>query len=617
MHTSNKLTHRLGIIATSIIALLLVTGCADEKPVKPIPQYIPVQTQKDGKWGMLAPDGKMLFANRFTSEPSLVIEGAFSVREDQSYNIYKAGATPTKINKKPLVSVGNYADGLVPVSYSGSRITLLDTDGNEKATLMPVDGHELVKSDICFHEGLLVVTTPDGKFGYVNEKGEPVIKPIYDAALPFAYGHAMVAKVSDPANPASTLSVSIIDKKGDVTLTVEPSYTVVDLDLENDRLIVNDLNGHLGFLTFDNEFQQLPAVAKNVGQSKDGVFVFSNDKGMCGVMNLKTDIILEPKYQYTEIVTADKFICSNGQEWDLTAPDGSTLVKLGQATALTYIDTYGYFAFDKVTARLLDDNGKPKGNQTFFGVGLNSAACSSVRSDWKTDDRLAGDLASIPSATGVGTIPWGTPAEQLVPAPDAASGIYAALPQLSLSGIDYILNCVGVFSGPVGATDSNPQSDEGFTFNPLAFLAGADFYLRTESEITPTLINKMTAQLQKNGFALTTAPDSKAKAAFFEMTGQQTAIIFCAPYNGHDANFFLYNTADSTLGNRWREILRKSAESGSVPNADTLFGAPGKPETAEAANYVDRTPGSRVSSRTLPAAAKHPADAEPAPAEMQ
>lgn len=600
MRNFNILTF-FGKIILTALAVLIMAGCSEEKPVKPVPQYIPVQTQKNGKWGMLAPDGKMLFSERFVNEPSLAIEGAFSVKEGEEFSLYKAGSNPSRINKKPLVSVGNYSGGIVPVSFRGSRITLIDAEGNEKATLMPVDGNELAKSDICFHEGLLVVTTPDGKFGYVNEKGEPVIKPVYDAALPFAYGHAMVAKVADANNPSSTLSVSIIDKKGNVTLNVEPSYTVVDLDLENDRLIVTDLNGRLGFLTFSNEFQPLPAIAQNVGQSKDGVFVFSDNKGMCGVMNLKNEVILQPKYQSAEIVTSDKFICSNGQEWDLTAPDGSTIVKFGQATAVTYIDTYGYFAFDKVTARLLDESGKPKGKHTFFGVGLNSAACSSVRSDWKADDRLAVDIASIPSATGVGNIPWGTPAEQLVPAPDAASGIYAALPQLSVSGIDYILNSVGVFSAPVGSDAVSPQSSEGFSFNPLAFLAGADFYFRSESVITPGLVAKMTEELKKRGFDVTVSPDAESKAAFFEMTGQQTGIIFCAPYDGHDANIFLFNTADAALGQRWRSILKASADAATLPNAETLFGSPSTPETESESGYVDRTPGSRVSSRSLPA----------------
>lgn len=586
----------------------LLSACSRQTTEeKPAPDFIPVKTSQDGKWGMLSPEGKLLFSDRYENEPSLALEGVFSVKEGDSFNLYTAESNPTKINKRPLVAVGNYADGLVPATFPGERIKILDKKGDEVATLMPVDGHELVKSDVAFHDGLLVVTTPDGKFGYVNEKGEAVVKPVYDAALPFAFGYAMVAKVTDPQNPSGSLKVYIIDRKGDQVLAVSSQYTVVDLDLENERLIVTDINGRMGFLSFDDEFTQLPASVKNIGQIKDGVFVYANENGLCGVMTFDYKSVLEPKYQHTEIVDADKFIVTTGPEWDLAGRNGETISKFGQADLVGYMKGFGYLVYDVKTSRLVGEDGKPKGKLTLFAVGLNPSSCSSVRSDYKSAERIAGDLASIPSPAGVAHLAWGTAAAQIAPAADNGTGIYAALPQASISGVDYLLNAIGVFTAPVGTFASAPAEDgapaEGFTYNPEALLCGVDFYFRSEAPITKHFVNSLKTAYAKNGFKQTrTAGDN-----CFMLENNLTCAIFCIPLNGHDANFFLCSRGKEELISRWWNLLSAAGEKGGVPQADTLFGHPSKSEPTEDAGYVDRsqrpatTPGAdsgeRVSTR--------------------
>lgn len=574
-----------------LCALMILFGaCSRTESVKTVPDYIPVQTAQNAKWSMMAPDGRLLFKDRFEEQPSIALEGAFSVKEGENFNLYRAEANPGKINKKPLVAVGNYSDGLIPATYPGERISLLNKDGEKVTELMPVDGKELIKSDIAFHDGLLVVTTPDGKFGYVNQKGEAVIKPVYDAALPFAFGYAMVAKVSDPSNPSGSLSVSIIDKKGDVKLQVSSRYTVIDLDLENQRLIVNDINGHLGFLDFKNNFRPAPAQVKNIGQILDGRFVYSNEDGLCGVMSLNYEKIIDPQYQHIEIVNADRFIVTTGREYFIVGPSLKDEVKLGQAHLVGYMEGFGYFVYDLNSMRLVDASGKIKG-EPFKGISLNASACSSVRSDYQSAERIATDLASLPTQAGVGNEVWGTSAEQVAPAADYATGIYAALPRVAVSGVDYLLNAVAVFTAPVGAfSDSGDGADpEGFTYNPKALLTGVDFYFRSEAPITSQFISRLKEACAKKGFKVTKPSPAGSKGECFVMESGATAVIFCIPVSGHDANFFVYSKANEVLGRRWYDLLSKAAADGKVPDTDLLFDSPVVPVQAEESGYVDRS----------------------------
>ncbi|MCM1291946.1 MAG: WG repeat-containing protein [Prevotella sp.] len=574
-------------MSVAIAALsVLVASCSGSEDIKQTPDYVPVQTSRDGKWGMLNPEGKLLFADRFESEPSLALEGIFSVKEGETYNLYKAAPNPEKINKKPFVSVGNYVDGLVPASMKGERIKILDKSCNEVATLMPSEGKEWIKSDIAFHDGLLLVTTSDGKFGYVDKKGQTVIEAQYDAALPFAFGHAMVAEVSNPSDPAASLSVSIINTSGKKVLEVEPRYTVVDLDLENRRLIVNDINGHLGFLDFKGEYEPIPVTVKNIGQILDGVFVYANANGLCGVMDFKYKVIIDAKYQHAEIVDKSKFIVTTGPEWSLIDASGKDLAKFGPATLVGYLKGFGYMAYDKVTSRLLGEDGKPKGNLTLFGVGLNASACSSVRSDYQSSERIANALATIPSPAGVAHIPWGTSAEKIAPVADNASGIYAALPNAAVAGVDYLLNAVGVFSAPIGKI-SNVEG-EGYVLNPEAQLCGVDYYLRTESNFPGSFISDVKKAFEAKGFKLTKSEVTPGKGECFVLESNLTAAIFCIPFKGSDANFFIYSKGNPELGQRWYALLSAAAADGGVPMAESLFGKPTMPENVPA-NYVDRS----------------------------
>lgn len=586
---------------------LLIVSCADHKDVKPVPDYVPVQTQKDGKWGFMAPDGKLLFADKYESQPSLVLEGAFSVKEGEEYNLYRAAANPEKINAKPLVAVGNYVEGLIPATFPGERISILDSKGDKVAQLMPVDGHELVKSDVAFHNGLLVVTTPDGKFGYVDTKGECVIKPIYDAALPFGGGYAMVAKMTDGNNPSS-LRVSIIDTKGKSVLDVKPEYTVVDLDLTHKRLIVNDINGHLGFLSFKDEFTPVPSEVTNIGQVSDGRFVFANEKGLCGVMDDEFKQVLAPEYQHVEILDNDKFLASLGKDFVIVNSGGGEEVKLGAVQYAGFMQGFGIFAYDVNTVRLLSEDGSPKGKPV-AAIGLNASACSSVRSDFESAKRIAGDLAALPSGAGVAGIAWGTPAEQIAPAADSATGIYAALPQASLSGVDYILNSVAVYTAPVGAFSAmaDGESSEGFAYNPDARLTGADFYFRGEAPITKSFVSQLKNAYTAAGFKEIKQTPAGMKGECFVMQKEQTAVIFCIPVGGYDANFFVCSAADTALGERWYGLLSRAAADGGVPMAEALFGKPAAPEPHVDGEYADRSSrpvavagedsGERVSSR--------------------
>mgnify|MGYP005884126645 FL=1 len=64
-----------------LIALMAVVVCAScSKPQVGKIEYIPFQETKDGNWGMISMDGKVLFKDEFKAKPTVVRDGRFFVR---------------------------------------------------------------------------------------------------------------------------------------------------------------------------------------------------------------------------------------------------------------------------------------------------------------------------------------------------------------------------------------------------------------------------------------------------------------------------------------------------------------------------------------------------------
>ena len=75
-----------------IAATFMLAGCSSstENDI----DYLAVKSDKDSNWGMIGPDGKILFDDEFENRPSAVINGLFTVEENKGISVYKAAEKP-------------------------------------------------------------------------------------------------------------------------------------------------------------------------------------------------------------------------------------------------------------------------------------------------------------------------------------------------------------------------------------------------------------------------------------------------------------------------------------------------------------------------------------------
>lgn len=226
----------------AVVMTALLSGCsnASNDPIT----HVPFKEAKDGKWGMIAMDGKVLFKEEFKQEPTVVRDNRFFVKNKSGFwEMYDASEQPKKIGDEyKHVSVFNGGHALV--SKRNEPVSIIDTDdkgqyvlnpsykfknigmvhgdrftysNGEAWGLMTLKGESLIRAkyDILYYaddNSLIAGTSKKDEYEYkfVNENDEQIGNDTYvDAFISSAFGDGhTIVKLNDK-------QYSIIDKKGE------------------------------------------------------------------------------------------------------------------------------------------------------------------------------------------------------------------------------------------------------------------------------------------------------------------------------------------------------------------------------------------------------------------
>ena len=141
-------------------------------------EYIPFQETKDGQWGMISMDGKVLFKEEFKNKPTVVRDGRFFVRtKEGTWEMYDATEKPKKIGVEYAHTSG-FRNGRALVAVKNQPVSIIDTEGKIVKLLDKIEG-KIVEGVNAFNGGYAVFLTSDSLEGVINQNGDCVIKPKY------------------------------------------------------------------------------------------------------------------------------------------------------------------------------------------------------------------------------------------------------------------------------------------------------------------------------------------------------------------------------------------------------------------------------------------------------
>lgn len=390
-------------LATSLTGCSLLDFLKTESDI----EFIPVQLKEDGDWSFVTKEGQVILEDEFSKRPSVVLNGYFSVETKDGYALYKFD------EKKPvavegceaLKDVGFMSEGLVPVTYDKSRITVIDGDGKEKFILNPIKGKEVVQCADGFTDGMLRIYNEDYKVGYVNTKGNAVVEPKYSFGSNFVNGRAVVSIQKD-----EDVQWMVIDKKGEKKFNIKAGWFYSDIS--EDIILVCDKENRYAYIDDKGELTKLPAKVKHLWSAtvQNDCIIFNDGEGF-GLMKLDGEVVIRPKYNFLTFLDDKTLLGKKDDYAQLLDFDGEEKARIDDVDYALAIPGWGIFAKDSHSFQLLNDEGKQVGKDDFNDISLSSSASGIVTSDFFNVSAMVETVTSQISAQGIGKYRLGaTPA---------------------------------------------------------------------------------------------------------------------------------------------------------------------------------------------------------------
>lgn len=507
--------------SAAVIASAMLTGCSGSSSGKHYldnADYIAVRIEKDGNWSFMNSDHEIVCEDEFKEEPSVVYNGLFSVKENDGYSLYKIdGGKPKLIDGcEGLKCVGTLEDGVIPAVFPNERISLLDKNGKKVVTLEPVNGKEIVSIGTKSFGGLFTAKNEDGKWGYINTKGEVVIDFKYDGEYNSYDGYAVAYVVKDGER-----EYTVFNKKREIAFKVKKGYDPSGLVM-HDLLIAKDNNDRVVFLNTKGEVvSKLPQKVVLVGDFTEDVVVFGTSDGLYGVMDMEGNVIVRAKYDEIHLVEGgNKFIVKDKDYCAIFNAKGDEEFRIDDfEKGVEWMGKFGLVGHEKNTYTFLDKDGKAIKNCDFYELSDDLCEDLMIHSDYIDIAGIANTIAGMITDKGVGKWSLGdAPGKYLSNPGDYLYKSGIELEDLKKEGYRYEIKVSVGFTGTIADYSyDGPNYSRREYWNPVE-VYGFKFYVESEGYAHPLGYewgNAMAKALTDKGFKVLKATKAENERNYF------------------------------------------------------------------------------------------------------
>lgn len=388
---------------------LVVASCSQLGGSDSSVSGVPFKSSKNGKWGMVTTNGKLLFEDEFKDRPTLAINDRFLVQNGNGvWEIYTQDEKPEKVGDD-YVDICSFWEDVTPAVKKNERISIIDKKGKVVKVLEKVNGKEIT---VCskFTDGYAVIVAGEGDesaMGIINTSGDITLEPkkyVYVMNLGDGTFIGVEAKNKDKDNDDQVYN--IINHKGDVKGSLKGSkYDDVRIASSKDRLLAveqkSDGESMWGLIDYNGEVVLKPSrKIQSISEYsyKNGYFIFRNEDGSYGVMDKEGETKLRAKYDALSWAgTGDLLWKGDGEggrvKYELIDLEGETKAKEDYQNVLPFFD--GSHALVQISDNswgVIDDGGEEiKDIPDIYDVSVSTGS-ESVASDYVDLDAVIGQL---------------------------------------------------------------------------------------------------------------------------------------------------------------------------------------------------------------------------------
>lgn len=398
-----------------IAATFMLAGCSSstENDI----DYLAVKSDKDSNWGMIGPDGKILFDDEFENRPSAVINGLFTVEENKGISVYKAAEKPELVaDLEGLKDAGVMSDGVIPATRPGERIKYYNADGKMVFELLPYKKKELTNVRAYFSDGMAAVWDEEDNIGFINNKGEMKIEPKYATCTEFSEGYAAVVKKADmekedeagesaESEDGPSYPTYIINKKGEEVAKL--TGIAITSNMIGGKFAAKK-GDRYGFVDKKGEFTKLPSKVQSIWDFNEKFVVYTSEDSKVGVMNMDGEIVIRAKYEYISMMPGDKFLCkSNSKKFYIVNANDERETTFEDMDYLVYLKGFGLIGGEEHAISFYKEDGEPLIKNDFYDI--SASANSLVTTDYFNATGAADKLASYITENGACGVTIDTP----------------------------------------------------------------------------------------------------------------------------------------------------------------------------------------------------------------
>ena len=308
---------------TLICVILTSCGSSDEKIEY---DYLPVKLAGSESWSIMdVKSGEIVHKDEFKNKPSAIYHDIFLVENDKgTYDYYNVNDVKTPINKESYYMASDFVGSEIVVATKPVKtISLINTKCEEVASL---DKSIIACSN--FKDGLAAFKDASEKMGFINTKGEIVVKAKYDGVCDFSDDIA-ICSIED--NKKKLTTYYAIDKTGKELFkfndkeykscgVFSDGYLPV---IKDDKVIYLDKEGKKAY--------ELCNIADSLGyevyfcQYKDNRSVFCEGSSY-GLKDKDNKIILRAKYDFLTNVGNDKYFAKQNKKYGMIDHEDKHLI---------------------------------------------------------------------------------------------------------------------------------------------------------------------------------------------------------------------------------------------------------------------------------------------------
>lgn len=278
-------------IVMTLIGIITLSSCGSNDSQT---RYVAAKLVDSDMWSIVdVNSGDVIHKDEFKSQPSVIVNDKFCVKNESGlYDYYSVDNVTKPLNKEAYLYATSFNDNDIALAVlKGKPISIINGGCEIIANL-----DNSITRAFDFSNGLAVVGNDDDKFGFVNEKGEIVVKLKYDNAYPFTKDG--IAIVSKKENKSVTIYYAINDKAEELFSFSSNDYKdfgsfvngYIPVQKNNNEIVLLDKNGkrHCSIGKWNGYIPYWLGI-------NDGVIVFK-DGNSYGLKNEEGDIVVRAKY---------------------------------------------------------------------------------------------------------------------------------------------------------------------------------------------------------------------------------------------------------------------------------------------------------------------------------